>query len=112
MGRKTKDWKFRITFLAALAVFIFAAAKLGLSFWEYHKGAQQYQELEGIAGLPSTKKSDDKGNKSQEPAEQMVFEKRINAVVYLWRLGIMEILEIRILLSMGIICGMVLCLPS
>ena len=74
MGRRAKDWKFRITFLAALTVFIFGAAKLGLSFWEYHKGAQQYQELEGIAGLPSTKMSDNKGNKSKKPTEQMDFD--------------------------------------
>lgn len=91
MGRKYRDWKFRITFLAALAVFIFAAVKIGLSFWEYHKGAQQYQELEGIVGLPSSTKY---GSKSKEPAEQMDFDKlkKINpdAVGWIWieKLGI------------------------
>ncbi len=86
MGRRAKDWKFRITFLAALTVFIFGAAKLGLSFWEYHKGAQQYQELEGIAGLPSAKMSDNKGNKSKKPTEQMDFDKlkKINPDVVGW----------------------------
>lgn len=86
MGRKYSDWKFRITFLAALAVFIFGAVKLGLSLLEYHKGAQQYQELEGIAGLPSGQNSDNKGSKSKEPAKQIDFDKlrKINPDVVGW----------------------------
>ena len=39
------DWKFIIKFLAALAVFVFALVKLGIFFFEYYQGEQEYQKL-------------------------------------------------------------------
>ena len=46
MNKKKPDWKFILPFLAALAVFLFAAVKLGLNLWEYYQGSKQYQMLE------------------------------------------------------------------
>ena len=54
MKRKKTDWKFMLIFLAALAVFLFAAVKLGLLLMEYGKGQQEYQELEELAAAADT----------------------------------------------------------
>lgn len=48
--RKRIDWKFTIIFLAAAAVFIFAAVNLGKIFWEYYQGEQAYEELGEYVG--------------------------------------------------------------
>ena len=47
--KKQPDWKFILPFFAALAIFIFAAAKLGMIYWEYSKGTQEYQALKKAA---------------------------------------------------------------
>lgn len=44
--RKSFDWKFIVPFLIALTVFLFAAVRLGMLWWEYHKGSQEYQKIE------------------------------------------------------------------
>lgn len=49
--KKHRDWKFRIIFLTALAVFLFAAVNLGLLFLDYYKGEQEYKGLEGLTGF-------------------------------------------------------------
>lgn len=46
LNREKTDWKFWAFFLAALMVFLFAAAKLGMLLWEYHLGDREYQNLE------------------------------------------------------------------
>ncbi len=45
MVRKKTDWKFILMFLVALAVFLFAAVKLGLILLEYYQGEQTYLKL-------------------------------------------------------------------
>ncbi len=48
-GNKVKrqvDWKFIIPFLLTLAVFLFAAVKLGMLLWENYKGGREYQQIE------------------------------------------------------------------
>lgn len=52
MNKKKLDWKFTLPFLAALAVFLFAAVKLGLNLWEYYQGSKQYQMLEHSMVFP------------------------------------------------------------
>ncbi len=52
MRKKQLDWKFILPFFAALAVFIFAASRLGMLYWEYSKGAREYQALKEAA-LPA-----------------------------------------------------------
>ena len=48
MEKKKTDVKFLIVFLAALAVFVYAAVQLGIIFMEYYKGEQTYGRLEGF----------------------------------------------------------------
>lgn len=51
MNRDKTDWKFWIIFLAAAAVFLFAAVRLGMLLWEYHTGSREYQSLEESVGF-------------------------------------------------------------
>lgn len=44
--KRQVDWKFIIPFLLTLAVFLFAAVKLGLLLLEYYKGNQEYRQIE------------------------------------------------------------------
>lgn len=49
MNKRQIDWRFWLIFLTALAVFLFAAAKLGMLLREYGKGSREYRELEKSA---------------------------------------------------------------
>lgn len=69
MNKKKPDWKFILPFLAALAVFLFAAVKLGLNLWEYYQGSKQYQMLEHSMVFPG---SEETGN--GEPEETVDFD--------------------------------------
>lgn len=42
---KKRIWLYRIIFLAALAVFIYAAVNLGMILWDYQKGSGEYKGL-------------------------------------------------------------------
>ncbi len=45
MGKRL-DWKFVLPFLSAFAVFLFAAVRLGIIWWEYREGSIEYRKLE------------------------------------------------------------------
>ena len=62
--RKKFDWKFIIPFLLALAVFLFAAVKLGMLLWEYYKGGREYQQIE--QSVVSITEQTDSGEGQQE----------------------------------------------
>lgn len=50
MKQKKKNPVFLVIFLAALAIFLFAAIKLGLVFFNYYKEDSVYNGLESLAG--------------------------------------------------------------
>lgn len=62
--KKNIDWKFIIPFLLALAVFLYAAVRLGMLMWEYHKGDSEYRQIAEYA--VSTADQADSGNGQQE----------------------------------------------
>ncbi|MEY8391095.1 class B sortase [Lachnospiraceae bacterium 45-W7] len=79
---KTKpDWKFILPFFAAFAVFVFAAARLGMILWGYYQGEQQYQKLMHSVTL---QKPELKG--AGEPQMAIDFEKlkSINPDIAAW----------------------------
>ncbi|MCI8300626.1 MAG: class B sortase [Lachnospiraceae bacterium] len=87
--KHTPDWKFILPFFAALAVFVFSAARLGMIFREYDRGKQQYQKLKSAVVVPKPELPG-----KEEPQFAIDFEKlkEINpdlaAWIYIDQLGI------------------------
>ena len=46
MKNKQHDWKFILQFLLTLTIFLFAVVRIGMFYWEYSKGAKEYQNLQ------------------------------------------------------------------
>lgn len=46
MKNKQHDWKFILQFLLAMVTFLFAVVRIGMFYWEYSKGAKEYQNLQ------------------------------------------------------------------
>lgn len=87
--RTKPDWKFILPFLAALAVFVFSAVRLGTIFWGYYQGEKQYQKLADAVMIPKPELSE-----QEEPEFGVDFKelKKMNpdiaAWIYIEKLGI------------------------
>lgn len=58
MTRKNTKWISRLILVIAIAVFLYSTVQLGMIFWEYHKGRQEYAKLERFTVFSSEGTSD------------------------------------------------------